>query len=101
MAGKVYSITPVPFDLGVNQRMEIYGYYQPRVRAYVLAVYLTRLKGEKSSWLVVNQPFMESLRARLLNWRSQSAANQEQFRIQGEALFAAAPEFLIKENAAR
>ena len=24
-----YSVTPVPFDLGVNQRMEVYGYYRP------------------------------------------------------------------------
>jgi len=97
----LYSITPVPFDLGVNQDMEIYGHYQPRVRAYVLRVHLTRVKGDKNSWLVVNQPFMESLRARLLSWRSQSLANQEQFRIQGEAMFAAAREFPVKEGAAR
>ena len=71
--------------------MEIYGYYQPRVRAYVLGVYLTRIKGDKSSWLTVNQPFMASLRTRLLNWRSQSPANQEQFCRQGEGLFSDAP----------
>jgi hypothetical protein len=93
-----YSITPVPFDLGVNQRMEIYGYYQPQVRAYVLGAYLTRVKGDKSSWLTVNQPFMESLRARLLSWRSQNKANQEQFRQQGEAIFANAPEFPVRES---
>jgi hypothetical protein len=97
----LYSVTPVPFDLGVNQRMEIYGHYQPRVRAYVLRICLTRVKGDKTAWMVVNQPFMESLRARLLSWRSQSLANQEQFRIQGDALFAAATEFPIKKKAAR
>ncbi len=97
----LYSITPVPFDLGVNQRLEIYGHYVQRVRAHVLCVHVTRVKGDRSSWLVVNQPFMESLRARLLSWRSQSLANQEQFRIQGEAMFAAAREFPVKENVAR
>jgi len=97
----LYSITPVPFDLGVNQRLEIYGHYEPRVRAHVLRVHVTRIKGDKNSWLVVNQPFMESLRARLLSWRSQSLANQEQFRIQGEAMFAAGSEFPVKEGAAR
>ncbi len=88
----VYDVTPIPFDLGVNQRMEIYGHYDPRVRAYVLATHITRTKGSDSDWLVVNQPFLESLRARLLSWRSQSAANQEQFRQKGEAMFANAPE---------
>ncbi len=95
-----YSVTPVPFDLGVNQRMEVYGYYRPRVRAYVVAVVLTRLKGDKKSWLTVNEPFLESLRARLLSWRSQSSANQEQFRRQGEAMFAEAREFPVLEKAA-
>ena len=95
-----YSVTPVPFDLGVNQRMEVYGYYRPRVRAYVVAVVLTRLKGDKKSWLTVNEPFLESLRARLLSWRSQSSANQEQFRRQGEAMFAEVREFPVLEKAA-
>jgi hypothetical protein len=89
----VYTVTPMPFGLGVNQRMEVYGYYQPRVRAYVLGIHLTRLKGDKRSWLTVNQPFLEGLRARLLSWRSQTAANQERFCSQGEEMFAQAPEF--------
>jgi hypothetical protein len=96
-----YNVTPVPFDLGVNQRMEVYGYYQTKVRAYVVAVVLTRQKGDKNSWLTVNQPYLESLRARLLSWRSQSKANQEQFRVQGEALFAQAKEFPVQESGSR
>ena len=96
----VYGITPVPFDLGVNQKLEIYAYYQPKVRAYVLGAYLQRLKGDRTSWLVVNQPFMESLRGRLLGWRSQSAAHQEKFRQQGEAMFENASEFAVREAGA-
>ena len=91
-----YSVTPVPFDLGVNQQMEVYGYYRPRVRAYVIAVVLTRLKGDKNSWLTVNEPLLESLRARLLSWRSQSSAHQDQFHRQGEAMFAEAREFPVR-----
>ena len=96
-----YNVTPVPFDLGVNQRMEVYGYYQPKVRAYVIAAVLTRQKGDKNSWLTVNQPYLESLRARLLSWRSQSKANQEQFRVQGVALFEHAKEFPVQESGSR
>jgi len=94
----VYTITPVPFDLGVNQYMEVYGYYQAKVRACVMGIHLTRLKGDRNSWLIVNQPFLESLRARLLNWRSQSPANQERFRQEGEAMFAEATEFAMRET---
>ena len=94
----VYNVTPVPFDLGVNQRMEIYGHYQPRVRAYVLGVHLTRLKGDRASWLTVNQPFLEGLRARLLSWRSQSATHQDRFREQGEEIFGNASEFAVKDS---
>jgi hypothetical protein len=89
----VYNVTPVPFDLGVNQRMEFYGYYQPHVRAYMLGVTVTRTKGDKASWLRVNQPLMESFRSRLLNWRSQSPARQKQFRVQGQKIFAQAQAF--------
>jgi hypothetical protein len=96
----VYDVTPTPFDLGVNQRMEIYGHYDPKVRAYVLTTHITRVKGSDSSWMIVNQPFLESLRARLLSWRSQSAANQEQFRRKGEEMFANAPELPTKRSSA-
>jgi len=95
----LYRITPAPFDLGVNQWLEIYGYYQPRVRAYVLAVHATRRKGDRNSWLAVNQPFMEALRARLLDWRSQSRENQEGFRRRGEALFARAQALPVRRAA--
>jgi hypothetical protein len=93
----VYAVTPVPFDLGVNERLEIYAYYRPKVRAHVLRAYLTRLKGDRTSWLRVNQPLMESLRTRLLNWRSQSAANQEAFGAQGREMFENAPEFAVRK----
>jgi len=93
----LYNVTPVPFDLGVNQSMEVYGHFQPTVRACVLACRLTRVKGDKPSWLTVNQPFLEGLRTRLLAWRSQSEANQQQFCEQGNAMFADAPDLPVKE----
>ena len=93
-----YSITPAPFDLGVNQRLAILARYDDRVRAYVLGVRLKRLKGDRSSWLIVNQPFLESLRTRLLSWRSQSTVNQEEFGRQGEAMFADVPEFAAERG---
>ncbi|MGO8704393.1 MAG: hypothetical protein ACLQVA_11290 [Candidatus Brocadiia bacterium] len=49
----------------------------------------------------MNEPFLESLRARLLSWRSQSSVNQEQFRRQGETMFAEVREFPVLEKAAR
>ncbi|MCX5658714.1 MAG: FtsX-like permease family protein, partial [Planctomycetota bacterium] len=84
----VFDIAPAPFDLGVNQKMEIYAYYDPRVKAHMLAVHLTRTSGEVGNWVTVNQPFLEALRKRLLGWRSQKAATHEAFYRDGERLFA-------------
>jgi len=83
----VYDITPIPFDLGVNQKMEIYADYDQRVKAYMLSVHLTRESGEVHSWTTVNQPFLEALRKRLLTWRSQRPEIQESYFVAGEALF--------------
>ena len=54
----IFDIAPAPFDLGVNQKMEVYAYYDPFVRAHMLSVHLTRVSGQKSSWVKVNQPFL-------------------------------------------
>ncbi len=87
----LFDVAPAPFDLGVNQRMEVYAFYNHRVKAHMLSVHLTRQSGQKSDWMAVNQPFLEALRKRLLGWRSQRAPVQESFYRQGQALFAAAP----------
>jgi len=92
----VCQITPVPFDLGVNQRLELYAHYRAELNAYVISACATRLKGERHSWMRVNRGFMESLRARLLSWRSQPAPAQEKFRLAGEALFDAAGDFPVR-----
>lgn len=83
----VFDVSPSPFDLGVNQRMEVYAYFDERVRAHMLSVHLTRLSGEKGNWVSVNQPFLESMRKRLLNWRSQKASTQAQYVERGQKLF--------------
>jgi hypothetical protein len=82
-----YQIAPAPFDLGVNQTMELYAYFNPRVKAYMLAVHLTRTSGEHSNWQTVNQPFLEHLRKRLLSWRSQTPETHDSYYRAGDALF--------------
>ena len=77
-------------DLGVNQQMEVYAYYDTKVRAHMLAVHLRRVSGERGNWLAVNQPFLEALRKRLLGWRSQRGQIQQNYFEQGERMFAAA-----------
>lgn len=84
----IFEIAAAPFDLGVNQTMEVYAYYDPHVKAHMLAVYLTRLSGEMSNWKTVNQPFLETLRKRLLGWRSQKPETHQAYYRKGELLFA-------------
>jgi hypothetical protein len=84
----LYDIAPAPFDLGVNQQMEIYAYYNPKVRAHMLSVHLTRKSGQLNNWKTVNQPFLEALRKRLLGWRSQKSEHQQEYCQRGDALFA-------------
>jgi len=97
----LFDIAPAPFDLGVNQTMEVYAYYDHRVKAHMLSVHLTRLSGERGNWVTVNQPFLESLRKRLLGWRSQKAATHEAFYREGEQLFADAPDLPVVDEKAR
>lgn len=95
----LFDIAPAPFDLGVNQTMEVYAYYDKRVKAHMLSVHLTRVSGETSNWVTVNQPFLESLRKRLLGWRSQKAATHEVYFREGEQLFAGAPDLPVTGGA--
>lgn len=88
----VYDIAPIPFDLGVNQKMEIYADYDPQVKAHMLSVHLIRESGDRDSWTTVNQPFLEALRKRLLSWRSQRREVQETYFKAGEELFRQARE---------
>jgi hypothetical protein len=78
--------------------MEVYAGYDPRVSAHMLSVHLTRLSGQRSNWVTVNQPFLEALRKRLLGWRSQSAENQQAYCTKGEQLFADAPDVPTPES---
>lgn len=87
----VYDVAPPPFDLGVNQKMEVYADYDPVVKAHMLSVHLTRLTGDYGSWLTVNQTFLELLRKRLLSWRSQKPETQSNYFGKGEKLFHDAP----------
>ncbi len=87
----VYDVSLAPFDLGVNQRVEVYAYFDDTVGAYRITMHLTRTAGEKSNWMTANQPFLEGLRKHLLRWRSQNALSQERYYEQGSTLFADAP----------
>jgi hypothetical protein len=84
----VFDIAPAPYDLGVNQKLEVYAYYDTTVKAHMLAVHITRMTGERSNWLSVNQPFLESLRKRLLGWRSQKSDTHEAYYREGQRMFA-------------
>ena len=93
----LFDIAPAPFDLGVNQKMEVYACFDERVHAHMLSVYLTRVSGQKSNWVTVNQPFLEALRKRLLSWRSQKPETQQAYCRQGEELFRNAPRLRVRE----
>lgn len=95
----VYDVAPIPFDLGVNQKMEIYADYDPRVKAHMLSVHLTRESGDRESWTTVNQPFLEALRKRLLGWRSQRPDVQESYFVAGEKLFEDAGMLPVRDDA--
>ncbi len=84
----VFDIAPAPYDLGVNQKLEVYAYYDTTVKAHMLAVHIKRTTGERSNWLAVNQPFLESLRKRLLGWRSQKSDTHEAYYREGQRMFA-------------
>lgn len=94
----VYDVAPPPFDLGVNQKMEVYADYDPIVKAHMLSVHLTRLTGDFESWLTVNQTFLEHLRKRLLNWRSQKAETQSTYFEQGKEMFRDAQVLPVREE---
>ncbi len=94
----IFDISPAPFDLGVNQKMEVYACYNPHVRAHMLAVHLTRISGERGNWVTVNQPFLETLRKRLLAWRSQPADTQRLYYEKGEQLFANAQDLSVLDE---
>lgn len=98
-AGRVYvmlfDIAPAPFDLGVNQTMQVYAYYDAHVRAHMLSVHMQRISGQRSDWIAVNQPFLEALRQRLLGWRSQRPETQEHYYELGEKIFANAPQLPV------
>ncbi len=38
--------------------------YEPKVKAHMLSVHLTRVSGQRGNWMTVNQPFLEALRQR-------------------------------------
>lgn len=82
-----YIVAPVPFDLGINQRMEIYADYDPEIRAHVFTVYLACLTGDRDNWLSVNQRFLEAMRKRLLAWRSLQTATQAEYCRRGVEMF--------------
>jgi len=98
--GRVYvmlfDIAPAPFDLGVNQTMQVYAYYDAHVRAHMLSVHMQRISGQRSDWIAVNQPFLEALRQRLLGWRSQRPETQEHHYELGEKIFADAPQLPVR-----
>lgn len=83
----IFHIAPAPFDLGVNQSMEVYAYYDTKVKAHMLSVHLTRINGEINNWITVNQPFLETIRKYLLGWRSQKTEIQETYYKLGVELF--------------
>jgi len=87
----VYNVSLAPFDLGVNERVEIYAYFDPVVGAYRITMHMTRLTGEVSNWKTCNQPFLEALRKHLLRWRSQNERAQQRCYEHGERLFGDAP----------
>ena len=92
----LFDIAPAPFDLGVNEQMELYAYFDSRVHAYTLMVYLTRVSGQISDWMTVNQPFLTLLRKRLLYWRSKDPDTQQSYYSRGEEMFRDAPDLPVQ-----
>ena len=91
----VFDVAPAPFDLGVNQKMEVYACYRPKVRAHMLTVHLMHISGQPTDWVTVNQPFLEALRKRLLVWRSQPEHIEKSYFERGQQLFARATDLPV------
>ena len=49
---------------------------------------ITRESGQDSNWVTTNKPFMERLRALLLQWRNMKPARHAEYAANGAALYA-------------
>lgn len=59
-----------PFDFGIKQRVQIHCCPSRHDPGYLeIAIFLTRLSGERSSWVRANRNFVKSLRKQILLWR--------------------------------
>jgi len=85
--GEEYIITMLnwlaPFDLGVSQKVLLKALPTGEHNIYKIQVNLTRLTGDRDSWIRVNRSFLDVLRKRFLVWRTISTSIREEFKQDG------------------
>jgi hypothetical protein len=85
--GEAYSIETAiwlaPYDLGVSQRVRFEARPTGEHHFYALTVGIERVSGDRSSWLRVNQGFVNGLRKQFLIWRTVAPEDRETFKQKG------------------
>jgi hypothetical protein len=69
-----------PFDFGIKQRVHLHCCPSEHDPGYLeIAIFLTRLSGERSGWARANKRFVKDLRKRILLWRLLDAESKAAF----------------------
>lgn len=68
-----------PFDLGVQQEVEVLFEPTEVARIYQVSVRIMRVSGDPGQWVRVNRPFLSELRQQFLDWRTLGPEIQSSF----------------------
>ncbi|HCN06596.1 MAG TPA: hypothetical protein DIT01_01595 [Lentisphaeria bacterium] len=74
-----YHLALAPYDLGVTQELRIIAAFDDVVGAYRITLEIERISGQDTNWTTVNKPFLERLRAYLMQWRNLTGEEQQAF----------------------
>lgn len=74
-----YHLALAPYDLGVTQELRIIAAFDDVVGAYRITLQIERISGQDTNWTTVNKPFLERLRAYLMQWRNLTEEEQQDF----------------------
>ncbi len=75
-----------PYDLGINQAVEVRLVPEVGGTRHLVHLYLNRLTGDVPSWQRTNHTFMDTIRKQFLAWRAVSISDKEEFEAIGKKL---------------
>ena len=73
-----------PFDLGVNQEMQMLMEPMGQYNFYTIKLEITRLNGEVTDWKRLNRRFLDGIRKQFLVWRTVSLEIKQDYEKQGK-----------------